>query len=527
MRVRWPLLAVACALVGCQGAGFGPGGPHPCAAPAAAAPLAGVQDVERPFEGEAYDAIDENPFVRVADSPLSTFSIDVDTASYSNVRRMLAQGTFPPAGAVRVEELVNYFPYAYEPPQGDEPFSIGVESAACPWAPANRLVRVGLRAREVAKESRLPGNFVFLLDVSGSMQSENKLPLVKRSMRMLLDTLDPRDRVAIVVYAGASGLVLPSTSCEEKATIAEAIAGLEAAGSTNGAEGIELAYAEARKGFVRGGVNRVVLCTDGDWNVGVTDQSSLVALIRRKAREGVFLTVLGFGMGNYKDSTLERLADEGNGNYGYVDSEVEARKLLVEQAGGTLVTVAKDVKVQVEWNPSRVEAYRLLGYENRLLANQDFNDDAKDAGEIGAGHTVTAFYEVVPEGTGASLPSVDPLKYQRASGSLTEAARSGESLTVKVRYKEPEGEESRLLSLAHVDAGETFDRASQDFRFAASVASFGLLLRESAHAGSATYDSVLAAAGGAVGRDEGGYREAFLELVRRARGLRLAERRLH
>jgi len=475
--------------------------------------------VDGEFNTESYDHFEENPFLAVSRNPLSTFSIDVDTASYANVRRFLEQGQLPPRGAVRIEELVNYFGYDYPPPTGEAPFSVDVEIGEAPWNPRHRLARIGLLGEVVPPDRRPPGNLVFLLDVSGSMQDPNKLPLVKSAMRMLADNLTSGDRVAIVVYAGAAGLVLPSTPADDRAAILEAIDNLETGGSTAGGEGIRLAYATAREGFVRGGVNRVILCTDGDFNVGTTDQSELVRLIENEAKDGIFLTVLGFGMGNYKDSTLEKLADHGNGNYGYIDGKLEARRMLVEQVGGTLVTIAKDVKIQVEFNPNLVSAYRLIGYENRMLRAEDFNDDAKDAGEIGAGHTVTALYELVPVGVDIDLPDVDPLKYQRPARA-SDAAAGSELFTLKLRYKEPDGDTSRLLEYPIEESGLSLAAASSDFKFAAAVAAFGMILRESEHAGAFTLADAGELAEAGRGADERGYRAQFLELLRRAEELK-------
>jgi Ca-activated chloride channel homolog len=489
--------------------------------------------VPQPVNTEGYASVVDNGFLRVADQPLSTFSIDVDTASYSNVRRFLTQNMLPPKDAVRIEEMINYFPYNYDPPPGEgpgaPPFAARVEVAGCPWATSHRLVRVALKGREVARDKRPASNLVFLVDVSGSMQPDNKLPLVKQGLRMLTAELNENDRVAIVVYAGSTGLALPSTPGNEKGTILGAINALGAGGSTNGAGGIDRAYQEAVRHFVKGGVNRVLLCTDGDFNVGITDQDALTHLIEEKATTGVFLSVLGFGMGNLKDATMERLADKGNGNYAYVDTAAEARKVLVEQMSGTLVTIAKDVKTQVEFNPAKVSSYRLIGYENRLLAKEDFNDDRKDAGEIGAGHTVTALYEVVPVGAGepadasAARPAVDALKYQKpaaGAGPALEPTGSGELLTVKLRYKEPDGAESKLLEFPVTDGGATYARASGEFKFAASVAAFGMILRESPHKGGATFGTVLELAHEGLGRDDGGYRAEFLALVQKAKALR-------
>jgi Ca-activated chloride channel homolog len=372
-----------------------------------------------------------------------------------------------------------------------------------------------LKGRAIEKEHRPPTNLVFLIDVSGSMNEPNKLPLLKRSLGMLVSQLDERDRVSMVVYAGASGLVLPPTSGSDKRAILDGLEKLSAGGSTNGGQGIELAYAQAEKTFVKGGQNRVVLATDGDFNVGVTDRSSLVGLVKQKAQNGVFLSVLGFGMGNYKDDTLESLAQHGNGNYAYIDSAGEARKVLVEQMTGTLVTIAKDVKIQVEWNPQRVQSFRLIGYENRVLAHRDFNDDKKDAGDIGAGHSVTALYEVVPVGANTPGAGTDPLKYQKP-GATTDAARSGEMVTVKLRYKPPTGDESQKLEVPVTDTGKTFPQASTELRFAASVAAFGMILRNSPHKGSATMRDVVAIAEESLGEDPGGHRRAFVELARKA-----------
>ena len=464
------------------------------------------------------------------DQPLSTFSADVDTASYTNVRRFLTQGQRPPVDAVRIEELVNYFPYSYAPPTGTAPFAVALEAASAPWAPEHRLVRIGLKGREVSDATRPAANLVFLLDVSGSMDAPNRLPLVKQSLRLLTGKLRPDDQVAIVVYAGASGLALPSTSAAHKAEILDAIDQLQAEGSTNGAAGIQLAYDIAKAHFVTGGVNRVILATDGDFNVGVSSEGELVRLVEEKAKTGVYLTVLGFGMGNYKDATLEQLADKGNGNYAYIDSLAEAKKTLVEQAGGTLVTIAKDVKLQVEFNPATVQAYRLIGYENRLLAKEDFNNDQVDAGEIGAGHTVTALYEIVPVGVAlpGETPAVDPLKYQmvsdQPSASLgksdkTENGSRAELLTLKIRYKEPAGEISNKLEFALQDTGAHFEDATQDFKFAAAVAAFGMELRGSPYKGKLTLADVATWGRAGVGSDPGGYRNEFLGLVEKAQHL--------
>jgi len=469
------------------------------------------------FNTETYDRVVDNPFMRATQNPLSTFSIDVDTAAYANVRRFLSSGALPPKDAVRIEEMVNYFAYSYTGPKNSDPFSTQVEVASAPWKPEHRLVKVGLKGREIAQDKRPPSNLVFLIDVSGSMQPPNKLPLIKRGLPLLIEKLTENDRVAIVVYAGASGLVLPSTTCDHKAKILTALENLEAGGSTNGASGIQLAYDTAIANFIKGGTNRVILATDGDFNVGVTNQGELTRLIEEKAKSGVFLSVLGFGMGNYKDSTLEKLADNGNGNYGYVDSLQEARKVLVEEMGGTLITIAKDVKIQVEFNPALVGAYRLIGYENRILRAEDFNDDTKDAGEIGAGHTVTALYEVVPAGKEGTLPGIDALKYQKPVEASRES-KSGELLTVKLRYKHPDGTTSKLMQFPVSDRGTGWAQASRDFKFASAVAALGMILRDSPYKGNATIDSVLELAEAGKGEDKQGYRAEFIELAKTARG---------
>ena len=463
------------------------------------------------FNTESYEHIRDNPFLDVKQNPLSTFSIDVDTASYSNVRRFLNEGQRPPADAVRIEELINYFRYDYAEPANGESFAMHIEMAECPWKAEHRLIRVGLKGREIEARAGAPCNLVFLIDVSGSMDVENKLPLLQRALELLVSSLNEQDRVAIVVYAGESGLVLDSTLCTSKRTILNAIKKLRAGGSTNGGAGIELAYSVATKHFIKDGVNRVILCTDGDFNVGVTSTGDLIRLIESKAKTGVFLSVLGFGMGNYKDATLERLADLGNGNYGYIDEIREAKKLLVEQLQGTLVTIAKDVKIQVEFNPQKVQAFRLIGYENRLLQKEDFNNDKKDAGEIGAGHTVTALYEVVPAGQPFASRSVDALRYRDAAPTIP----SDDVLTIKVRYKRPDGDESALLSTSLVDNKN--QRMSRDFKFAAAVAAFGMLLRDSEHKGSADWDVVTSL--GRAGNDGNEYRNEFLELVALAQAL--------
>jgi Ca-activated chloride channel homolog len=473
----------------------------------------------KPSNTESYSQVDDNPFLGANANPLSTFSIDVDTASYSNVRRFLNDGSLPPKDAVRIEEMVNYFGYDYPDPTDGRPFSVNVEVGECPWKKDHRMVRVGLKGKDVKAAERPACNLVFLIDVSGSMSDENKLPLVKSGLKLLAGQLTAKDRVAIVVYAGSSGLVLPSTPGDRREAILGVLDRLNAGGSTNGAEGIELAYRIAQENFIRDGANRVILCTDGDFNVGVTDEGSLVRLIEEKAKKDVFLSVLGFGTGNYKDSTMEKLADKGNGNYAYIDTFNEARKALGEQLSGTLVTIAKDVKIQVEFNPARVQAYRLIGYENRLLAAEDFENDKKDAGEIGAGHRVTALYEVVPVGVAFKAPNLPKLKYSKPNKEKKTAAASPELLTVSLRYKAPTGTESTLLAVPVTDDGRALAATSSDFRFAASVAAFGMLLRGSEHRGHTSFSSVLKMATAAKGEDRTGYRAEFLELVKKASDL--------
>lgn len=459
---------------------------------------------------EAYDPITDNPFTGVKDEPLSTFSIDVDTGSYSNVRRYLNDGQLPPPNAVRIEELINYFDYDYAPPADrEQPFAVHTERTACPWNDQHQLFRIGLKGWEIADEDRPPCNLVFLLDVSGSMDKPNKLPLVKDAMGMLTAKLRPVDRIAIVVYANASGLVLPSTSAENPAAIYEAIGKLEAGGSTNGGAGIQLAYATAKQHFNEEGVNRVILATDGDFNVGTTDRGALVELVEHHAKDGIFLTALGFGVGNLKDGMLEQLADKGNGNYGYIDTANEARKMLVNELNSTIVTIAKDVKIQVEFNPAHVQAYRLIGYENRVMAAQDFHDDTKDAGEIGAGHTVTALYELVPPGA-VTNPSADELRYQPAVESTPQ--HTAELLTVKLRYKKPDGDTSSLIEVP-VENEATAKTGTPDMQLATAVAGFGMILRNSPYKGTVSIHDVLELARAGAETDKHGYRNDFVHLV--------------
>jgi Ca-activated chloride channel homolog len=478
-------------------------------------------DREIPQSREGYASVAENRPLSTREQPLSTFSIDVDTASYANVRRFLFAGRLPPRDAVRIEELINYFRYDYPQPDGDKPFSVTVEAAECPWNAGRRLVRIGLQGRDIDRGERPAGNLVFLVDVSGSMNAPNKLPLVKQALAMLVEELSENDRVAIVTYAGNAGLVLPPTTGDQKETILAAIESLTPGGSTHGSAGINLAYEQAQEHFVAGGSNRIILATDGDLNVGVTSNQALVDLIKQKAAGGTFLTVLGFGEGNLQDDKMEAIADNGNGVYAYIDGVREARKVLVEQLTGSTITIAKDVKIQVEFNPAQVASYRLLGYENRLLAARDFRDDKKDAGEIGAGHSVTAVYEITLVGAEAGA-GAEPLKYQRQEAEPAAAIdphASSELLTVKLRSKRPDGDTSVLEEVPLADRGGAFERASADLRFASAVAAFGMILRGSEEKGDATLPLVAKIATGALGPDIGGYRAEFLDLVRKAEAL--------
>ena len=481
-----------------------------------AAPYSPLMQRADPGNTENYDAITENGFHSTTAEPLSTFSVDVDRASYSNVRRFLREGSMPPVDAVRIEEMINYFPYRAVQPPGDDPFGVITEIAPAPWQPRHLLARISLSAASVDLAGMPPANLVFLIDVSGSMQAPNKLPLLQQSLRLLVNELRAQDRVAIVVYAGNAGLVLESTPGSQKERILDTIAQLEAGGSTAGGAGIRLAYDIARQHHINGGNNRVILATDGDFNVGVSSDAEMVRLIEEKRRQGTYLTVLGFGMGNIKDNKLEKIADHGNGNYGYIDTLAEARKILVEEIGGTLLTVAKDVKLQVEFNPQHVRAYRLIGYENRLLANEHFNDDTKDAGEIGAGHTVTALYEIVPAGVEGTIELHEPdsLRYQRRAATVAPA--SDELAYVKLRFKRPDSDVSQLRQLPLRVLAQT---PSEDFRFAAAVASFGMLLRNSPHRGAATYSDVIEQALASLGDDRNGYRTEFARLVEVAQRL--------
>jgi len=469
----------------------------------------------RPQNTENYAHIIENAFKKANDNPLSTFSIDVDAASYSNMRRFINGGNLPPKDAVRIEEMVNYFDYDYAQPKGEDPVNIVTEIGTAPWNPQHRLVHIGLQAKTIPNQHLPASNLVFLIDVSGSMEDSNKLPLLVSSLRLLTDNLREQDKVAIVVYAGSSGLVLPSTSGENKQAIKDALNKLSAGGSTAGGAGIKLAYKVAADNFIKGGNNRIILATDGDFNVGASSDADMQTLIEEKRKSGVFLTVLGFGMGNYKDSKMEVLANKGNGNYAYIDNINEARKVLINEFGGTLFTVAKDVKLQIEFNPKKVQAYRLIGYENRLLNNEDFNDDQKDAGEMGAGHTVTALYEIIPVGVESKfIKKTDDLKYQKNSSSSNYA---NEMLTVKLRYKNPDGNKSKLLQQAVLDQyQDKLSKTSDNFRFSASVAMLGMLLRQSEFVQESSFEQTIALAEGAKGIDKEGYRAEYIKLAKTA-----------
>lgn len=491
--------------------GFGVGGGGLGAA--IASPPAPIEESR-----EAYARVHDASFMSVSADPLSTFSIDVDTASYSNVRRFLRDGRLPPEDAVRVEELINYFDYDYGQPTGNEPLAVHAEVSDCPWNAGHRLVHIGLQGK-VEQGDTKARNLVFLLDVSGSMEDADKLPLLKRGLTMLARNLREQDTISIVVYAGASGLVLPTTRGDQHERVLAALERLSAGGSTHGAAGIELAYEQAMRSFVPGGINRVILATDGDFNVGPSSEGELSRLIEEKRRSGVFLTVLGFGTGNLQDARMEKLADEGNGNYAYIDSEQEAHKVLVREAGATLITIAKDVKLQVEWNPKHVESYRLIGYENRTLAARDFNDDKKDAGEIGAGHSVTALYEIVPARANPT-PAVDPLRYQTDRQASVTPDLERELFSVKVRYKAPNAEQSQLRRYAIDDHHVALAKTSDAFRWSAAVAGFGMWLRNSPHKGTASLPMISELARSALARDPHGEKHELLELMDRAGALK-------
>jgi Ca-activated chloride channel family protein len=474
------------------------------------------------FNTEGYASVNENGYKDVKINPLSTFSIDVDNASYSNIRRFINMGQLPPADAVRIEEMINYFKYDYPEPLGEHPFSVYTELAVCPWNKKHQLLQVGLRGKSIDKSSLPASNLVFLLDVSGSMNVPNKLPLLKSAFGLLVNELRPQDRVAIVVYAGAAGLVLESTPGNRKEAIMAAIDHLEAGGSTAGGAGLKLAYAEAEKNFVKGGNNRIILATDGDFNVGESSNGGMERLVEAKRDLGIFITVLGFGMGNVKDDKMEIIADKGNGNYSYIDNLQEARKVLVREFGGTLFTIAKDVKFQIEFNPAKVQSYRLIGYENRLLNDEDFNDDTKDAGEMGAGHNVTALYELIPAGSDERAPAIDPLKYQTSrTREYRENDFSDEYLTIKLRYKKPDGNSSMLFEKTVRGYINDLEDASENLRFAAAVSEFGMILRDSEFKGDATLTGAAALAKAGRGNDEDGYRSEMIRLINTAKDMRV------
>ncbi|MCU4176924.1 YfbK domain-containing protein [Carboxylicivirga sp. N1Y90] len=476
---------------------------------------------EQDFNTESYAGISENGYKQVTSEPLSTFSVDVDRASYTNVRRFLNQGQLPPEGSVRIEEMINYFNYDYEEPEKEHPFAVNSEMATCPWNDEHYLLKVGLKGKEIEKDNLPASNLVFLIDVSGSMNASNKLPLLKSSFRLLVNELRDEDYVSIVVYAGAAGLVLEPTSGQNKKTILDALDKLQAGGSTAGGAGLKLAYATAKEHFVEDGNNRIILATDGDFNVGESSNASMEQLVADERDNGIYMTVLGFGMGNYKDDRMEIIADKGNGNYAYIDNLQEAQKTLVSEFGGTLFTIAKDVKFQIEFNPEQVLAYRLIGYENRLLNDEDFNDDTRDAGEIGAGHTVTALYEIIPQGADDAkkwIKSVDELKYQKKQ-KRRNVAMSDDWLTLKLRYKRPDEKASNLMEYVIKGDVDAFDEASKDFRFAASVAAFGMILSDSKYKGDIDYEDLKEMAKESRGNDEDGFKAEMIRLIKTAESL--------
>lgn len=465
-----------------------------------------------PHNTEEYDVIHENTFKTPQKDALSTFSIDVDAASYSNVRRVINSGNLPQKDMVRIEEMINYFNYDYPQPQRNQPFSVTTEVGEAPWNPKHHLVHIGLQGKSIDYDDLQPSNLVFLIDVSGSMSAGNKLPLVKSSLKLLVNHLKPTDKIALVVYAGAAGLVLPSTPVSQKETIIQAIDNLNAGGSTAGGAGIKLAYQVAKQNLIQEGNNRVILATDGDFNIGVSSTAAMVELIEENRDAGVFLTITGFGMGNYKDGRMEQISNAGNGNYFYIDNIKEAEKVFVKELRATLFTIAKDVKIQVEFNPAYVKAYRLIGYENRKLNAEDFNNDKKDAGELGAGHTVTALYEIIPVGVNSNfLPDIDDLKYQ--SNKEKNVSVSDELLTIKLRYKAPNGQESKLITHSLKYQVTELNKTSHNFMFSAAVAEFGMLLRDSEFKQGASYQQVLELANTAKGKDENGYRQEFIQMV--------------
>lgn len=465
---------------------------------------------------ESYGQFVENSYQNVRKNPLSTFSIDVDRASYTNIRRYINQGSLPPTDAVRIEEMINYFNYNYSAPENNDLFSITTEYTDCPWNTEHKLVHIGLKGVEVDMKDSPANNLVFLIDVSGSMNSPDKLPLLKSGLNLLIDQLRDQDRVSIVVYAGAAGVVLPSTKGNKKDVIKDVIDQLSAGGSTAGGAGINLAYQIAKDHYIKDGNNRVILATDGDFNVGVSDDRALISLIEEKRNDNIFLSVLGFGTGNLKDSKMEQLANKGNGNYNYIDNALEAKKVLVTELGGTLLTIAKDVKIQIEFNPAFVKSYRLIGYENRKLNDEDFNDDKKDAGELGSGHTVTALYEIVPKDSKEQLTNIDELKYQNTSEAIVSDAYHEEVLTIKFRYKKPKEDKSELVSKVLFNNNTKLTEANKDCQFSIAVAQFGMLLRNSKYKGNVTYESIITLAKLAKGEDDNGYRAEFIRMVEMA-----------
>lgn len=478
---------------------------------AGAAYTASYDVQEADFNTESYDKINENTFKDALGNPLSTFSIDVDRASYSNIRRFLSQNQKPYKDAVRIEEMINYFDYNYPQPKNGEPFSSTMEIGKCPWNDKHDILLIGLQGENISEEKIPPSNLVFLVDVSGSMSDQNKLPLLKQAFKILVNNLRSIDKVAIVVYAGAAGLVLESTPGNEKAKINASLDLLQSGGCTAGGAGIQLAYKIAKENFIKGGNNRVILATDGDFNIGSSSDGEMVRLIEEKRESGVFLTILGFGMGNYKDSKMQKIADAGNGNNYYIDNILEAKKVFGKELWGTLYTIAKDVKIQVEFNPAKVKAYRLIGYEKRILNKEDFNDDKKDAGEIGCGHTVTALYEIISANSDEKISNVDPLEYQNAK-----VVDSKNLLTLKIRYKKPD-EDTSLLIVHKLKDGESYSsKLSENLKFAASVAEFGMLLRESEFKGNSSYEQALALAREAKGKDADGFRSDFIKMVETA-----------
>ena len=468
------------------------------------------------FNTEEYSKIIENNFKDVVQNPLSTFSIDVDNASYSNIRRFLQNSQLPPPGSVRIEEMINYFTYEYETPTGEHPFSVNFEIGECPWNSKRQLIHIGLQGKKLDYENLKPSNLVFLIDASGSMEYDNKLPLLKKALALLLNQLDDRDNVSIVAYAGAAGLVLPATPASEKSTILNALDIVEAGGSTAGGEGIQLAYKVATENMIADGNNRIILATDGDFNIGTSSTDQLIDMVREHASKNIYLTIIGLGMGNYKDYRMEEISNSGNGNYFYIDNIKEAEKVFVREMRANMFTIAKDVKIQIEFNPNQVKAYRLIGYENRVMANEDFADDKKDAGELGAGHTVTALYEIIPASSSEEIPKSSELKYQTTTTTTT-ASSSNELMTVKLRYKPIKEEVSKLIEIPVIGESKALALTSDNFRFSAAVAEMGLLLRSSEFKGSSTYDHLIKMAKGAMSEDKFGYRIQFVQMAETAK----------